>query len=98
MPSELRKDPVTDRWVLIAPDRGPRPSDFLTSTTRPPVRGICPFCPGNEALTPDPIQEVDGPDGQWRVRVIPHRSPAVHVAGPLRREPAGTSDRGNRFG
>lgn len=98
MPSELRKDPVTDRWVLIAPDRGARPSDFLTSTTRPPVRGICPFCPGNEDLTPDPIQVVEGPDGKWRVRVIPNRYPAVQVEVPLRREAAGIYDRVSGFG
>jgi len=27
--SELRKDPVTGRWVIISTERGRRPSDFL---------------------------------------------------------------------
>ena len=28
MPSELRKDPLSQRWVIIAAERAKRPSDF----------------------------------------------------------------------
>lgn len=97
MASDLRKDPVTDRWVLIAPDRGARPSDFLVET-QPPSQRVCPFCPGNEAMTPPPIQEVEGADGRWAVRVIPNRYPSVQVEVPLQREAVGIYDRISGFG
>jgi UDPglucose--hexose-1-phosphate uridylyltransferase len=44
---ELRKDPVTGRWVVIAPDRQKRPNDFRIE--RASVLGAenCPFCPGH---------------------------------------------------
>jgi galactose-1-phosphate uridylyltransferase len=50
--TELRQDPTTRDWVIIAPDRSRRP--HLTQT-RPPelvVDEMCPFCRGHEATTP----------------------------------------------
>jgi len=39
---ELRKDPVTGRWVIISTDRSKRPSDF--SRERVTLKGgFCPF-------------------------------------------------------
>ncbi len=51
---ELRKDAITDRWVIIATERGKRPHDFVVE---PEVTrgGFCPFCPGNEHTTPPEI-------------------------------------------
>ena len=43
---ELRKDPVTSRWVIISTERGRRPSDFTHEPERP-KGGFCPFCPGH---------------------------------------------------
>ena len=97
MASELRKDPVTERWVLIASDRAARPSDFLTGETTT-THGVCPFCPGNERLTPAAIQRVNDAAGDWRIRVIPNRYPAVQVEVPLRREAVGIYDRVSGFG
>ena len=51
---ELRKDPVTSRWVIISTERGKRPSDFGTERERERV-GFCPFCPGNEDKTPPEV-------------------------------------------
>ncbi|MBP1775202.1 MAG: Galactose-phosphate uridyl transferase, N-terminal domain, partial [candidate division NC10 bacterium] len=31
---ELRKDPVSSRWVIISTERGRRPSDFGTERER----------------------------------------------------------------
>jgi UDPglucose--hexose-1-phosphate uridylyltransferase len=50
---ELRKDPITGRWVIISTDRGKRPMDFVRESVH--IKGspaICPFCPGNEGKTP----------------------------------------------
>jgi UDPglucose--hexose-1-phosphate uridylyltransferase len=46
--SELRKDPVIGRWVIISPERGLRPHDFEYHEGSSASRK-CPFCAGNEA-------------------------------------------------
>jgi len=84
-PSELRKDAVSGRWVIIASDRSKRPDDFRPAKTaeRPRVSSaFCPFCAGNEAKTPPQIFALAGPDdgsgrAPWRVRVVPNKFPAV---------------------
>ncbi|HDH00225.1 MAG TPA: galactose-1-phosphate uridylyltransferase, partial [Nitrospirae bacterium] len=42
---ELRRDPIVGRWVIIATERGKRPSDFKM---RVPAKkaGFCAFCNG----------------------------------------------------
>jgi galactose-1-phosphate uridylyltransferase len=51
---ELRKDPVVGRWVIMATERGKRPSDF--KPTRDQRKGPpCAFCPGMEQMTPPEV-------------------------------------------
>lgn len=73
---ELRIDPVSGRPVILAPDRSRRPFDEPVdgSTTAP---GPCPFCRGQEARTPLAVAELPDESGQWTVRVIPNRFPAL---------------------
>ncbi len=86
---ELRKNPVTREWVIIAKGRGSRPSDFAggrSEEERLPERDEnCPFCPGNESLTPPEVFAIrdDGrPNGEnWRVRVIPNKFAALRADG-----------------
>ncbi len=69
---QLRRDPTSKRWVIVAPERRNRP--------REEGRAQCPFCPGNEALTPPaiPLRSEGGEtEGTWRLRVFPNRYPAV---------------------
>ena len=77
--SELRRGPITKEWVIIAPERGSRPIKCRRETAALPGRdpSTCPFCPGNEGLTPREIHRVDGPGRQWLVRVIPNKFPAL---------------------
>ena len=104
---ELRKDPVTGRWVIISTDRAKRPTDF----SREPMHmkgGFCPFCPGNESKTPPevlayrpqpdggPAPERDTPG--WRVRVVPNKFPALGIEGNLDRQADGMFDRMNGVG
>ncbi len=52
---ELRKDPVTGRWVIISTERRKRPNDFRFERPSIVDREQCPFCPGREALTPPEV-------------------------------------------
>ena len=53
---DLRRDPIVGRWVIISTERNGRPQDFAQMQ---PIRHIsmalCPFCPGQERLTPKEI-------------------------------------------
>jgi len=82
--SELRKDPLLDRWVIISPERDRPPHAAGRAPTAPANGGACPFCPGNEHLTPPEISAVRrGGAAPWDVRVFPHREPALRVEGDL---------------
>jgi UDPglucose--hexose-1-phosphate uridylyltransferase len=70
---EIRKDPVFGRWVIIASERGLRPNDFRGDA----APHACPFCPGNEDLTPPVIYSLPGPEGGWRLRVVRNKYPAL---------------------
>lgn len=59
--SELRKDPIVDRWVIIAAERGRRPTDFEAPEPTAPG-AACPLCEGNERMTPPEIWALR-PDG-----------------------------------
>ena len=94
--SELRKDPVTGRWVIIATERGQRPGAYIQGT-EPRKGGFCPFCEGNEQHTPpevlafrDKAKERDS-DGWW-VRVVPNKYPAIRLEGAPRRLGEGMYD------
>jgi len=95
---ELRRDPVTGRWVVIASDRQKRPSDFRFDTPHIIGREHCPFCPGHEAMTPPEIlsyrQNGGAPNSPgWDVRVVPNKFPALQVEGALDRSGEGIFDR-----
>jgi UDPglucose--hexose-1-phosphate uridylyltransferase len=100
---ELRKDPVTGRWVIISTERRKRPNDFRFE--RPAIIGReqCPFCPGHEGLTPPEVlayrQNGGAPNSRdWFVRVVPNKFPALQVEGGLDREGDGMFDRMNGIG
>ncbi len=100
--SELRKNPITEGWVIISTERGERPSDLPPVATRKPSK-LCPFCVGKEATTPPEIFSVrdtgsaaDGPG--WQVRVVPNKFPALRVEGTLEREGVGMFDKMSGIG
>ncbi len=52
---QLRQDPTTKEWVIIAAERSKRPHDFIKTEAlieKPAYKEDCPFCQGNEHLTP----------------------------------------------
>lgn len=97
---ELRKDYVLDKFVLV-------PSSSSSSTSQPAadaeagekqpaatVGGKCPYCPGNESMTPPALLALVVKDGMlqrlsdsedsvvddWSVRVFDSKSPVVSTS------------------
>ena len=66
----FRRHPITGEPIVYAPERAGRPNAF----GRTGDATICPFCPGNESMTPPDIVRIGNP---WRVRVFPNKYPAV---------------------
>jgi UDPglucose--hexose-1-phosphate uridylyltransferase len=84
---ELRIDPISGGRVYIAEERLGRPNDFVTIETghatlvdAQAARETCPFCAGHESATPNSSAEVRDESGQWQVRVVPNKFPAVSFA------------------
>ncbi len=91
--SELRQNRATRDWIIIASDRARRPDDFRSREKPPPLPGhdpSCPFCTGNEFMTPPEVMAVrpsgskaDGPG--WSLRVVPNKFAALQPVGELTR-------------
>jgi len=100
--SELRKDPISGRWVIISTDRGKRPTTFAV-TERKPTGGFCPLCPGNEDKTPPEIMAYR-PNGSspntpgWTLRVVSNKFPALRIEGELEKRAEGIYDKMNGIG
>ncbi len=86
--SELRQSRATREWFVIATERAKRPKDF-TGTASPredmEYSEKCPFCPGNEEMTPDTAYVYEA-DGSWLVRSVPNKFSAFSPAGDRQRE------------
>ncbi len=140
---ELRKDPVTHEWVIIATERSARPADIGGKVgdnrrgvgehkggdgvnggagagrvdsnnaggcvctvdtdegegviTEKGGRRLCPFCEGNEFLTPSEVfslrDQGSSPDGPgWKVRVVPNLFAALDERVPLDKSGRGMFD------
>ena len=99
---ELRKDPISDTWVIISTERGKRPSDF-GSVRQMRRTESCAFCEGHEAETPPEIRAIrpnGGPPNSpgWKVRVIPNKFAALRIEGELGRRGDGVYDWMNGIG
>ena len=103
---ELRRDPITAEWVILAMGRGKRPHAPGPAQAVDQPDEDCPFCPGHEERTPSEIC-ADREDGAcdrpgWKVRVIPNRFPILvsganragveRAVSPDRRPALGTSE------
>lgn len=99
---ELRKDPISGRWVIISTNRGKRPSDF-GRTIEERRGGFCPFCGGNEATTPPEVLAYRDPKTLpnttgWSLRVVPNKFPALQIEGGLHKVGEGMFDKMNGVG
>jgi UDPglucose--hexose-1-phosphate uridylyltransferase len=94
---ELRKDPISGRWVIISIERGKRPSDFGMRVSAK-QGGFCAFCEGNEHTTPPEIMAFRPDQGKpdtpgWSLRVVANKFPALSIEGELNREGDGIFDK-----
>jgi len=92
--SEIRQDPTTEEWVIMAKERAKRPHDFVRQRAKPelpPFSPSCPFCPGNETETPPEVLLYQGKKAQgWRVRTFANQFAALRPEGSTaRREEEG---------
>ncbi len=73
---EFRQNFATKEWVIIATERAMRPDTFRHSKRErrnpPPFDPQCPFCPGNEDMTPPAVFQINN-NGGWVLRVVPNK-------------------------
>lgn len=92
---EIRYNPITRQWVIIATERARRPEQFSQKEGKkqlPAYDAKCPFCPGNEALAPPETLRLAraAPTGSgWQVRVVPNKFAALAAEGELVRSNVG---------
>lgn len=83
MHSEIRKDYIQDKYVIIAPQRTKRPHDVNypdeeRKTKKHPAQ--CVFCPGT--LKKQKILYTVGPKNNWQIAVVPNKYPAISLDNP----------------
>lgn len=74
--SQLRQDPLTGVWAVVAPSRGERPKDFPHADPSSGDASTCPLCGGREGMTP-PTKFLGGLPGAngWATRVVDNKFP-----------------------
>lgn len=89
---ELRQDPITEKWVVLATGRGKRPDDFAGDSKRhsfnayktPKYKDDCPFCNlGKFTQEPDVLRLPDDPE-RWQVHIFGNKYPAFQPHDELR--------------
>ncbi len=78
--SEIRLDRIHNKYVLIAPERLYRPNS--THIEKKNTNSICPFCEGNEDLTPAEVFAIRDNEANlpsWKTRVVPNLYKAVQI-------------------
>ncbi|HEX2966587.1 MAG TPA: DUF4931 domain-containing protein [Syntrophorhabdaceae bacterium] len=85
--AELRRDPLSGNWMIVGYEqkKGGTP-------------GVCPFCPGNEALTPQTIREYKDDKGNWLVRCFPASNPVFIIEAQENRRAEGFYDKMSNVG
>lgn len=77
---ELRKNTINSSYVIISSERGLRPNDYKNKNQR------CPFCPGNEEDTPPEIFSAKDENGNWKIRVVSNKYPALVKMAKVRKK------------
>lgn len=80
--SELRKDYIQEKYVIIAPRRKDKPHDVTGASREPKAQppGVCGLCP--EFVDKEKEIHRVGPKDKWHVKVVPNRFPILHRDNP----------------
>lgn len=99
--SELRYNIISLQWVIISTERAKRPKDFIREKKDkkelPAHKTDCPFCPGNEAMTPGETLRI-GSSGAWKVRSVCNKFGALSMSEKRQRKVIGLHSVMNGFG
>ena len=85
---QLRKDPVTQSWVIQEEEGDDTRLEFAH----------CPLCPGQEALCHQEVYVYPYGQPPWQVRVIPHLRPVYRIEGDAQRRGDGMYDKMRNLG
>lgn len=69
--TDYRQNEINNKWVIISPRRAKRPEEKINGE-----KPKCPFCYGNEAMTPPEVYRIGGGkenETGWQVRVVPNK-------------------------
>ncbi len=85
--SNIRYDSIHDTHVIIAPERLRRPDCNTTVSDTKVAEVKCPFCEGNESMTPPEIFAIRESESfvnekGWQTRVVPNLYKAVQIEVP----------------
>ncbi|HDP70109.1 MAG TPA: galactose-1-phosphate uridylyltransferase [Actinobacteria bacterium] len=82
--SEIRRDPISNSWIILATERAKRSSDFAkTQREERTIKSKCPFCGKGEMTEPPgpfavwPGEKVGEEHPIWKTRVLPNKFPAL---------------------
>ncbi len=102
---ELRKDPISGRWVIISTERSKRPDDFKAAAHASPDQfaDTCPFDENREHMTRQEVfafrqKGTSRDEPGWWVRVVPDNDPLLQIEGDLGRMGVGMFDMMNGIG
>lgn len=84
--SDIRYDRIHDTHVIISPERLHRPDCYIEKS-KEVDKTQCPFCEGNESMTPPEIFSIreEGSlsnEKGWKTRVVPNLYKAVQIEAP----------------
>ncbi len=103
--NELRRDAVSGRWTIILIGEEVKVEDLLSVSylANMQPQETCPFCEGNENLTPPEIFAIRSDDSRpntpgWKIRVIPDRNPILQRHGDIDNRAEGMYDVLNGIG
>ncbi len=101
--SELRRDPIIGRWVIINTENPLLPEDYPKEEHIFHQRATCQFCPGRENQTPPEIECVRQPGSApntpgWQVRDVANKFPALRIEEQLDKRGVGIFDMVNGVG
>jgi len=79
--AELRKDPTTRRWAIIATERVKRPNELVKKKGGAKTKRPCPFDPGSEELAAGIEYPHFKQPEKYKVWVVPNMYPALSYEG-----------------